>query len=86
VDQKGRNGALFAQIAPTKAPIKAANEWRKLAARVVGSRVQLTLDGVEVIDGPLRAGTAARGRVGLQLYAPGIAFRNIRLRELSPSP
>jgi serine/threonine protein kinase len=78
---QGRNGALFSQIAPTKAPIKAANEWRKLAARVVGSRVQVTLDGVEVLDGPLRAGTPARGHIGLQLYAPGIVFRNIRLRE-----
>src|SRR5262245_19099134 len=79
----GRNGALFGQIAPTKAPIKAANEWRKLSARVVRSNIKVTLDGVQIIDGPLRPGTAARGHVGLQLYAPGMAFRNIRLRELN---
>jgi hypothetical protein len=81
VDPKGRTGALFSQLAATKAPVKAANEWRNLQLRVLGQNVIVTLDGVEVTTGPLRQGTADRGRIGLQLYSPGVAFRNIRIRE-----
>jgi serine/threonine protein kinase len=83
VAPQGRNGALYSQIAPTKAPIKKANEWRKLKLRCVGQKIQVTLDGADILDGPLRAGTPARGHIGLQLYAPGVAFKNIRLCELS---
>jgi len=83
VAPQGRNGALYSQLAPTKAPIKKANEWRKLKVRCVGQKIQVALDGVDILDGPLRAGTPARGHLGLQLYAPGVAFRNVRVRELT---
>lgn len=86
IDPKGRNGALFNQIAPAKAPVKMANVWRKMLVRAEGNKVVAALDGAEVLNGQLRPGTTDRGHIGLQLYAPGIAFRNIRLRELNGNP
>jgi serine/threonine protein kinase len=81
VDLKGRTGALFGQVAPSKAPFGAANTWRQLKIEVMGNQTKVTLDGIEVLDAPLRVGTDSRGHIGLQLYSPGVEFRNIRVRE-----
>ncbi len=81
VDPKGRNGALYGQVAPTKALIKTANTWRQMKIGVIGNKVRVALDGEEILDAPLRAGTASRGHIGFQLYDPGASFRNIRVRE-----
>jgi hypothetical protein len=44
--------------------------------------MQGIVNGIDVLDGNLRADTASRGHIGLQLYNPGVTFRNLRPRGL----
>jgi serine/threonine protein kinase len=82
VQPAGRTGALFSKLAPSNVPPTPPNQWHSIRVRAFGQRVQVTLNGKEVLDGELPAGKPSRGSIGLQLYAPGVSFRNIRVREL----
>jgi serine/threonine protein kinase/formylglycine-generating enzyme required for sulfatase activity len=83
VDPKGRTGALFGSLAPANVPVARNSEWHDLRVRVFGQRLQVTLKGKDVLDGQLPPGKGEKGHIGLQLYAPGAAFRKLRVRELN---
>jgi hypothetical protein len=93
VPPKAKNGAIFAAAAPNPAPNAAAGQWNHVEILAQGRNVQVFINGQRVQDANLDdfreqfarfPGFAReRGRIGLQDYAPGIQFRNIRARELA---
>jgi hypothetical protein len=53
-----------------------------MLASARGNHVQLTINGVRVLDTDIPALNRPTGRIGLQLYPTRIEFRNLRVREL----
>jgi hypothetical protein len=84
VRPEGRTGALFGKLAPTKNTVAGANVWHRVRVKVFGDRLQVSLNGSDVLNGALPAGKPSQGHIGLQLYSPGVSFRNIRISELNP--
>ena len=60
-------------------PIR-AGQWRKVAVRVEGDRIQGFLDGEKLLDE--RDGRLKRGRVGVGGWNTAAEFRNIRVAPL----
>jgi serine/threonine protein kinase len=83
VDPKGHTGALFGKLAPRNVPVTQPNQWHSLRVRAFTGHIQVAVNGTEILDAELPAGKPSRGHIGLQLYAPGVSFRNIRIRELN---
>ena len=78
-----KNGAVFKEIAPNAVPVAPAGAWNRLAVAMRGKHVQLTINGMRVVDGDLAKPKREMGRIGLQLYTGNVEFRHIRLRDPS---
>jgi hypothetical protein len=63
-------------------PIKGSGDWKKLAVKVEGNRIVVTLDGKEVLDYTDEKSVRKSGLIGLQKNKEKIEFRNIALRPL----
>ena len=50
---KGDSGALYDMIAPSTNPLNPAGEWNRMRLRCEGSRVEVELNGVRVIEADL---------------------------------
>jgi hypothetical protein len=77
-----KNGALWGKIAATPRVAAPALFWNQLRIAVRGNLVQVSVNGVQVVDGELPRGKPNAGRLSLQLSEQGVAFRSIRVREL----
>ena len=81
-------GIIPAGIAPTQNMAKRAGEWNRIVIRCVSNRVQVQVNGVEVINANLQY-TSIKDRnrpgyIGLQDHGKphAVRFRNIRIKEI----
>jgi hypothetical protein len=80
--RKGSTGALYDVVAATKNMSKPANEWNKARITCKGKRIQINLNGEDIID--YQTDRLTRGYLGLQNHdnRAVIKFRNIRVTEM----
>ena len=85
-------GSVYSTIAPSERATKPAGEWEKMNIRVQGQKIQVTLNGKQIINGDLsehmdkvkdhpglkRLG----GFIGLQNHSTCCDFRNIVIKPL----
>ena len=76
-------GSLFGKYAPQPAPRYPAGTWHKLRTRVVGERLEIRIDDVQVVYDILPPGKRSRGHLGLQAYGGRAEFRNLRVLALN---
>jgi hypothetical protein len=78
-------GAIVDVAAPTKNMAKPAGEWNRMLITCDGNRMQVELNGEQIVNtdlsrSPSRA--ARSGRIGFEAAQSPIAFRNVRIKEL----
>lgn len=80
--KKFTTGALYDVVAATKNMSKPANEWNKVRVTCKGKRIQINLNGEDIID--YQTDRLTRGYLGLQNHDAHavVKFRNIRITEL----
>ncbi|WP_422928651.1 3-keto-disaccharide hydrolase [Singulisphaera sp. PoT] len=83
-------GSLYRYVAPKENSIKPAREWNQIDIACKGSRIKITLNGVEIIDVDQSEIAALKdkplkGYVCLQNHGGTIEFRDIRIRALDSS-
>ena len=72
------------QFNPSRRADRPPGEWNRLRVTLVGERLTVELNGVEVIHGAPLVGVPRRGPIGLQHEFGRVEFRRMRLRELGP--
>ena len=79
--KKYTTGSLYDVVAPTKNMSKPANEWNKVRITCKGRRIQVRLNGEEIIN--YETDRLTRGYVGLQNHDSQavVRFRHIWLTE-----
>jgi hypothetical protein len=85
-----RTGALHGIVGPAVSDLKPTGEWNAMTILCEGDGYQVTLNGTRVVETdanrtPALAGRPRSGFLGLSNWhglAQGVAFRNIRIREL----
>lgn len=79
-------GAVVGVAAPSKNMAKPAGEWNRMIITCQGDRMQVELNGEEIIDLDLSESQNTRGilsgRIGLENNGSPVAFRNVRIKEL----
>jgi len=88
-------GALYGIAAPAKQATKKAGQWQHMRILCAGRRLEVFINGQQVIDADLDAypdmeqthpGLKRKeGHIGLQNHKSPIQFRNIRIRSVVPS-
>lgn len=80
---KGSAGSLYDVIAPNKNMSKQAGEWNTVRLTCRGNRIQVAVNGEEIVDFT-EATRSNRGYIGLQNHDARsvVKFRNIRITEL----
>ncbi|MFT5326602.1 MAG: serine/threonine protein kinase [Planctomycetaceae bacterium] len=91
-----RNGSLYGAVAPSKSAGLPAGQWNVLVLRSVGSKVNATLNGSEIINVDLLESPQLKllhearpillrpsGLIGLQKHTGNVAFRNVKIVEVS---
>jgi len=92
-------GALYGAVAPAVNASKPAGEWNQVEIACVGRRVRVTMNGrrlyaVNLDDKELNAtlrddqkltNRVPTGFIGLQNHGKPVEFRNIRIKDMSPS-
>jgi len=90
-DKQGQLGAhdcggVVGTAGPSKNMSKPAGEWNRMVVTCQGSRMQVALNGEQIIDLKLDESAAKNrpltGHVGLQDHGQPIEFRNIKIKEL----
>lgn len=76
-----RMASLYGIAAPDAPPDVPAGRWHRMRIRLQGDHVQVSVNGVLVLDHEHEF-AASRARIGLQLHTAQVRFRNIRIREL----
>lgn len=79
--KKSTTGALYDVVAANRNMSKPAGEWNQVKINCEGKRIQVKLNGVDVVD--YTGDRALRGYIGLQNHDTNavVKFRNIRLKE-----
>ena len=79
--KKSTTGALYDVAAASRNMSKPAGEWNQVTITCAGKRIQVKLNGVEVVD--YSGERSVRGYIGLQNHDTNavVKFRNIRLTE-----
>ncbi len=81
-------GGIIPGIAPSKNMAKPPGQWNQMVIRCVGNRLQVKVNGEEVIDINLQKSSLknrkSEGYIGLQDHGfpHSIRFRNIRIKEI----
>ncbi len=85
-------GSVYSTIAPSTRASKPAGEWQKMVIKVQGQKIQVTLNGTQIIDGDLSEHMdkvkdhpglkRTSGLIGLQNHGSRLDYRNLVLREL----
>jgi hypothetical protein len=80
--KKSSTGALYDVVAATKNMSKPAGEWNKVRITCQGRRIQINLNGEDIID--YQTDRPVRGYIGLQNHDHHavVKFRQIRMTEL----
>jgi hypothetical protein len=80
--KKFTTGALYDVVAASKNMSKPANEWNKVRITCKGRRIQINLNGEDIVD--YQTDRLTRGYLGLQNHDAHavVKFRHIRLTEL----
>lgn len=86
-------GSIYATVAPSRRVTRPAGEWQKYHITCIGSKVQVWLNGVKIIDADLNDHldklkdhpglTRTKGYIGLQNHGTRLEFRNLRIRPLN---
>jgi hypothetical protein len=80
-------GAVVGVKAPRRNMAKPAGEWNRMIITCDRNRMQVELNGEQVIDIDLNDSPETRsirsGRIGLENANNPVAFRNVRIKELS---
>lgn len=88
-DESRRNKVLARPDRETLKKALRPGDWNTYRIRCEGARIQLWLNGIQTVDyTETEEGIAREGVIGLQIHGgpPAEArYRNIRIRELSPS-
>ena len=85
-----RSGSVWNAAGPKTSALKPLGQWNLLEIRCQGDQIQVTLNGIQTASVNMNAVPTLRSRprsgfIGLSNWhgkADGVAFRNIRLREL----
>jgi hypothetical protein len=79
-------GAVVDVAAPTKNTAKPAGEWNHMIITCDGNRMQVELNGEEIVNTDLsksqNAAPARSGRIGFENANHPIAFRNVKIKVL----
>jgi hypothetical protein len=79
-------GAVVGVAAPSRNMAKPAGEWNRMVITCEGNRMQVELNGEEVINLDLskspKTRTRRSGRIALENTNSPVAFRNVRIKEL----
>jgi hypothetical protein len=79
-------GAVVDVAAPSKNMSKPAGQWNRMIITCQQDRMQVELNGEEVINLDLskspRTRTVRSGRIGFENKSSPVAFRNVRIKEL----
>jgi Domain of Unknown Function (DUF1080) len=78
-----RTGAIYNEVAPKLPLDPAAQLWHKINVRAVGPRIQVTMNGVRVVDADINRSEKS-GRIGLQMSHAPAEFKNLRIHVLGP--
>ncbi len=94
-------GSIYTAITAAKMAVHPAGEWNTYLIKVVGNTIDVTLNGVHVIDSeqlddrgyfrspenqlPLNS-RATTGYISLQDHGHAFRFRNIKIKDLSSDP
>ena len=80
-------GAVVGVTAPSKNMSKPAGQWNRMIITCRQDRMQVELNGEQVIDLDLtksqKTRTAHSGRIAFENMNSPVAFRNVRIKELS---
>jgi hypothetical protein len=80
-------GAIVDVAAPTKNLAKPAGEWNHMIITCDGNRMQVELNGEQVVNADLSQSQKARpvrpGRIGFENAGSPVAFRNVRIKQLT---
>lgn len=94
-------GSIYTAITASEMAVKPAGEWNSYHIKVVGDTVDVTLNGVHIVDdevlddrGYFRSaenplpldGRATTGYISLQDHGHPFRYRNIRIKDLSVDP
>ncbi len=87
----GGNGSVYQHTATSRNVSRPAGEWQTVEASMIGDRVTVILNGVEVIDNAV-VERATGSELDINVNEPGslflqgdhgpVAFRNLRIKEL----
>ena len=82
------SGSLYRYVAPRESALKPAGAWNTIAVSCVGPKVSVVLNGKKVVDVDQTTIAAIKdkprkGYVCLQNHGGTIAFRDVRVREIS---
>ena len=79
--RKGSTGALYDVVAASKNMSKPAGEWNKARVTCKGKRIQINLNGEDIVD--YQTDRLTRGYIGLQNHDTHavVKFRNLRITE-----
>lgn len=79
--KKYTTGALYDVVAATKNMSKPAGQWNKARITCTGKRIQIHLNGEDIVD--YQTDRLTRGYIGLQNHDDHavVKFRNIRITE-----
>ncbi len=79
-------GGVISAVGPSKNASKPAGQWNRMVITCQGSRMQVALNGEQIVDFRLDKSALkdrpAVGYVGLQDHGQPLSFRNIKIREL----
>jgi serine/threonine protein kinase len=77
-----RTGAVFNRIEPKPRPTSKLGTWNAARVTVIGRHVAVTINGMKCIDADVDF-PRAKGVIGLQQLDAPVAFRKVRVRDLS---
>lgn len=78
-DQSYRTGSIVDLAEPSQF-VYTGGQWNRYEIRAVGNRLQVTLNGRDLVD--VEDSRLAAGPIALQHGAGSVSFRNVRIREL----